>query len=191
MKKFLKKEVIIAFIIGIILASSIAVYAYSYMASDIDYTKPGTETAISVETALNELYAKESSPLTFGTTLYSNNNSDNVASKSTTLDNLSKGKYIVNVIRSVGSLTDISFNSANDITLTINCTNGTAQKIAGKNYLYSSSGYVNGLHTFVICQTTSYYVEISENNATISYSLSDTANSAISNIIALQAIPIN
>ena len=56
MKKILKKEVIIAFIIGIILASSIAVYAYSYMASDIDYTKPGTETAISVETALNELY---------------------------------------------------------------------------------------------------------------------------------------
>ena len=58
MKKVLKKEVIIAFIVGIILASSIAVYAYSYAAKDISYTKPGTDTAISVETALNDLYSK-------------------------------------------------------------------------------------------------------------------------------------
>ena len=51
-------KVIIGFIIGIILASSIAVYAYSYMASDIGYTKPETNTPISVETALNELYSE-------------------------------------------------------------------------------------------------------------------------------------
>ena len=60
MKKILKKEVIIAFIIGIILASSIAVYAYSYAAKDVSYTKPGTQTAISVEQALNDLYTKKS-----------------------------------------------------------------------------------------------------------------------------------
>lgn len=56
--KFLKNnlKVIIAFIVGIILASSITVYAYSYMASDIGYTKPGETQAISIETALNELY---------------------------------------------------------------------------------------------------------------------------------------
>lgn len=58
MKKIFKKEVIIAFIVGIILASSIAVYAYSYAAKDIGYTKPGTTTPISVETALNDLYNK-------------------------------------------------------------------------------------------------------------------------------------
>ena len=58
-KKIFKKEVIIAFIIGIILASSIAVYAYSYAAKDVSYTKPGTTTAINVETALNELYNKK------------------------------------------------------------------------------------------------------------------------------------
>jgi hypothetical protein len=58
MKKILKKEVIIAFIIGIILASSIAVYAYSYAAKDVSYTKPGTDTTIDVETALNDLYSK-------------------------------------------------------------------------------------------------------------------------------------
>lgn len=58
--KFLKNnfKLIIGFIVGVILASSITVYAYSYFARDISYTKPGTETAISVETALNDLYSK-------------------------------------------------------------------------------------------------------------------------------------
>ena len=53
------KGIIISFIIGVILASSIAVYAYSYYAKDIGYTKPGTNTEISVEAALNELYSSE------------------------------------------------------------------------------------------------------------------------------------
>lgn len=51
MKKILKKEVIIAFIIGIILASSIAVYAATINAKDVDYKDGKT-----VEYALNELY---------------------------------------------------------------------------------------------------------------------------------------
>ena len=58
--KFLKNnlKVIIGFIVGVVLASSITVYAYSYFAKDISYTKPGTNTPISVETALNDLYNK-------------------------------------------------------------------------------------------------------------------------------------
>ena len=57
--KFLKNNLkaIIAFILGVILASSITVYAYSYIASDVKYTKKdGTE--ISVADALNDLYHK-------------------------------------------------------------------------------------------------------------------------------------
>ena len=53
MKKILKKEVIIAFIVGVILASSIAVYA-SLNASDIEY-KNGKK----VSEALDELYNKK------------------------------------------------------------------------------------------------------------------------------------
>jgi len=49
---------IIGFIVGVILASGITVYAYSYYAKDISYTKPGTNAPISVEVALNELYSK-------------------------------------------------------------------------------------------------------------------------------------
>ena len=60
--KILKSNLkgIIGFIVGVILASGITVYAYSYFASDISYTKPGEEIAISVETALNDLYSKAS-----------------------------------------------------------------------------------------------------------------------------------
>ena len=56
--KFFKNnlKLIIGFIIGVIIASGITVYAYSYFASDVGYTKPETTTATSVETALNELY---------------------------------------------------------------------------------------------------------------------------------------
>lgn len=57
---FLKKNVklFLGFIIGLILASGVAVYAYSYYAKDISYTKPGANTEINVEVALNDLYSK-------------------------------------------------------------------------------------------------------------------------------------
>lgn len=55
--KFLKRnmKIIIGFILGVFLASSMTVYAYSFLAKDVKYTKKdGNE--INVETALNELY---------------------------------------------------------------------------------------------------------------------------------------
>lgn len=51
-------KLIIGIIIGILLATG-SVFAYSYFASDISYNKKtGTDTTISVETALNDLYSK-------------------------------------------------------------------------------------------------------------------------------------
>ena len=50
---------IIIGMIAIILSGGIGVYAGTeYFASDISYKKPGTNTEISVETALNDLYSK-------------------------------------------------------------------------------------------------------------------------------------
>ena len=46
-------KIIIGFIVGVILASSITVYAYNYLASDIKYTNNKT-----VADALNDLYNK-------------------------------------------------------------------------------------------------------------------------------------
>ena len=90
MKKIFKKEVIIAFIIGIILASSIAVYAYSYAAKDVSYTKPGTTTEINVETALNDLYNKKNN----ATLLWTNSNLSSFSGETIDLD-LSSYDYII------------------------------------------------------------------------------------------------
>ena len=55
-------KIIIAFMIGVILASSITVYATSYFAKDVKYTKKD-KTEISVENALNELYSESTKNL--------------------------------------------------------------------------------------------------------------------------------
>lgn len=54
MKKILKKEIIIAFIIGLLISSGITVYATSYLAGQVTYKEGKT-----VEQALNELYSKK------------------------------------------------------------------------------------------------------------------------------------
>ena len=76
--EFLKKNIrtIIGFVTGVILASSITVYAYSYLASDISYTKDGTK--VSVEEALNDLYANQNKSRILETGTY-------------TIDQISKG----------------------------------------------------------------------------------------------------
>ena len=51
-------KIIIAFMIGVILASSIAVYAATYYAKDISYTRQGTEVS-NVQEALNDLYTNK------------------------------------------------------------------------------------------------------------------------------------
>ena len=51
------KKLIIGFLFGIILASTLSVCAYSYLAENIGYTKDGTEIT-NVKQALNDLYSK-------------------------------------------------------------------------------------------------------------------------------------
>ena len=53
-----KKGIIISFIIGVIIASSITVCATSYLANQVSYTKLNETSQITVEDALNDLYAK-------------------------------------------------------------------------------------------------------------------------------------
>ena len=59
MMNFLKKNIklIIGIIIGVALTSG-SIFAYSYFANNIGYTKQGSEDEINVETALNDLYSK-------------------------------------------------------------------------------------------------------------------------------------
>ena len=82
--KFLKKNIkfIAIFVIGMIITSTVSVYAaYSYLAQDVSYTKSdGTE--ISVKEALDQLYAKnpesKPAPTTNYTGYYADVNDDGI-----------------------------------------------------------------------------------------------------------------
>ena len=56
---FIKKNIkcIIGILIGVFLAGG-SIFAYSYFANDISYTKQGSEDETTVEAALNDLYTK-------------------------------------------------------------------------------------------------------------------------------------
>lgn len=98
--KFFKRNVrtIIGFLVGVILASSITVYAYSYLASEVSYSKPGTNATISVSDALNDLYDKinikqenNKQQLSY-VGVYSGTNSENTKTTSVAVQNLTVGK---------------------------------------------------------------------------------------------------
>lgn len=132
--KFLKNNVklIIGFIVGVILASSISVYAYSYLASDVQYTNEK-----SVENALNDLYEKINEPLInkidFSTsrTYYMGNRKEG-QTKSITL---SKGNYIISVVNAHAWASGSTFNKNGVISSSasswITVTNGTCEFLTG------------------------------------------------------------
>ena len=86
-------QTIIAFITGAVLIGGISTYAaYNYYASQVSYTKPGTETKISVEEALNDLYSKSKSDKTL---LWTNPNPNSNFGETTLNLDLSRYKYII------------------------------------------------------------------------------------------------
>ena len=94
--RFLKNnfKLIIGFIIGVILTSGITVYAYSYFAKDISYTKPGEAIPISVETALNDLYNR-----THPVLLWTNNSPTSAFNPKTISLNLASYNYVLIISR--------------------------------------------------------------------------------------------
>lgn len=101
LKKIMKKDIIVAFIIGLIVASSITVYATNIIANQIAYTREGTQIN-NVEQALNDLYNKQ---LVF-------DDSDNVImANDVELTGLQPGKYYIIYLRdnSLPTFTGIEF----------------------------------------------------------------------------------
>ena len=126
--KFIKNnlKVIIGFIIGVILASSITVYAYSYLASDISYTRDGTNIK-SVEEALNELYRnkKETSDDTKSITANGEQELDKYYKK------LNVNVYTNDDLTYVGYYESETYKTAQVSTLTINNVEPGKYLIAG------------------------------------------------------------
>ena len=138
--KFLKNnfKVIVGFIIGVILASSIAVYAYSYFASDVKYTDTKT-----VEQALDELYANKKETSDMEKIINSNGKQTldkyykfinvNVLSESDELNTLTA--YAFGNVTSTSSTVNITQDQTAKFVCSIRATNG--------NQTYCNV-YVNG-----------------------------------------------
>ncbi|MBP3255124.1 MAG: hypothetical protein J6M60_01335 [Clostridia bacterium] len=145
---------IIGFILGIFLASSATVYAYSYLAENIGYTKTnqdGSKTNINVQSAINELY-----------TMQKNNKVEVVETGTYTSDTVSTEQYIQQIVNLQNTYTeddDVNFIITNIettgfITPYVDLLNsgnsGICQKVIGntaKFYLNNAAGNASGTIT--------------------------------------------
>lgn len=140
--KFIKKniKIIVGFIVGVILASGITVYAtYKYFATDVSYIKDGTE--ISVEDALNELYANLNLELEF---VISNSVTGTLTTNRTASVDLSSGNYIIFANEynagapTTGLNTSITLSSSDANTII----NMLSSKVSSYETAYSSSSNI-------------------------------------------------
>jgi len=114
-------KVIIGFLIGVILASGITVYATSYLAKDISYTKEGTNIK-SVEDALNDLYKKNQiTPINMNLNgIVMGTQVSRASYDALDIDNLNKYKKLtIQCDESVGTWIDANVYIDNQLVLTI------------------------------------------------------------------------
>lgn len=180
------KKIFLGITIGLLI-STVGVYAVNYLASDVTYKNT------TVESALNDLYSKISSTISFDNAIQSSSEGSRI-SKRTTSITLDKGKYIVSAVSNLSSFPSES-NSSNNTNKILNiiCDNtvcnyknlsnlqtistGTT-KIDTTSYV--SSNIVNSL----------YYVEITKDNTIVTSSLEVSASDKTTSSVILQAIPI-
>ena len=129
--------------------------------------------------------------LTFSTPQYNQSMGGNIASRTASL-NLTKGKYIVNLIRGVGSAATNKMNTSEEITLELTCNSCTKTRISGGSYVITGdTNFTTNAYLLGITQNTTYYVSINSNSDTLSYTATTEANTAIASTVAIQASKIN
>ena len=155
--EFLKKNIrtIIGFVIGVILASSITVYAYSYFANDIGYTKPGTNTPISVEAALNELYSNANiQPTLIYSDLPSVHNGDSV---NRTID-LEPGRYLL--------IISMANSEGFENTLDVQVTNASISNVLLNHHLIAGETNINLYHALLnVSGDEDVVISLTQNNS--------------------------
>ena len=136
--KIISKRDVFFLIIGIIIAGSIGVFAYSYKASDISYTPKDKDWNVkTVQEAITDLYENKTDP-TLVYSYYPESYNDYQLSKSV---NLESGKYllIINMSNSEG------FNNI----LNVNVENATVEKtLVNYNKIVGSTN-INVYHAII------------------------------------------
>ena len=195
MNKVLRSRIFI-FILGMFVMAGIGYSVYALNASQIEYNNTN------VESALDNIYSNLNSKIllsTFGTPKYAVSGGDQVSSRTVTLNNLAKGKYlIVKTISSAYASTanpdEISAELSLGGTGLLVCasSNCTSRVIGGYESRKQASTPITGSYkenNYVAYSL--IYVEIKENTDSISYTMSDATNNKAVRTIGLGAIPIN
>ena len=180
------KKNIVFFMLVAIIFTSIGVYAGTRIsAADIDYNDT------TVEAAINDLYSEAYKDISFGTALYSQNQGELLASRSTTLT-LNKGEYIMAVIWNKGYGTTGTDQLVNDQTINITCTNNCIkQKLSSKSYRSTARNTAySTYHLAGWVAINLYYVKVDSDISVITNQQTDTANAQIGQGVILHAVPI-
>ena len=185
---------IFGFIMGALLSGTI-VYAVNISSANVDYnnTNSGIE-ATTVEGALDELYQDASKKMamnTFGDALYTENYG-NLQPRNNQIT-LNKGKYLI--LESIGHSSFYS-NNVSDVRLNetnITCADCVVQKLSGKYYEIHAQNKYSGVNGYLTteCNTYLYYVDVLNDNVTISHSFGWGNYAHFPGYLYLQAIPIN
>lgn len=187
--KFIKNnlKVIIGFIMGIILASSITVYAYSYIASDVKYTDEK-----SVSDALNELYQKINNNLEFGEISFETYKGDR--KNITVTKKINSGKYLVAISRTLGGTDSTSFSdevdedNSSELICDKNC---NIKKLSNKQIYNTSSSKTNNRYTYYNNFLGLYEITVNEDDTTITYNYTISSASTYALGCILETIKLN
>ena len=192
---------IFIFVLGIVVAGSIGVYAGSRINADQITYLDKNNNEITVDTALNDLYDKADKNVTFGTVTQKSSQGIRTASRSSSLT-LNKGKYIVTYTMSYaannatsGGVTDAQdVNDEGGGTFTFTCNNGCVkQKLSRRRMAAAATTSVAGTSGFIQMYTAvaSYYVTVTNDNTIVSATLTHTENAKYPASTYINAVPIN
>lgn len=168
----------------------------------MDYTPKNNNWNVdNVESALNDLYTNRINQNSFGTTRYASSVGDRIGKRTTTLEGLSKGKYIISVVRGTNwhnyatdwptlATSDFDWGEAYD-NLSCNTSSNCTIKKLGKyvtrvrpSAMYSGYQHYSAFNSM-------YYLEVKNSSVDLSSYMDEGADSTAGTSIFIVAVPIN
>ena len=216
-------KLVIAFILGAVIFGCIGAYAATMIqSSDVLYNDTNVEaalnglyttqnTTVSTLTTANSTLTSQNESLTnqisslqaqlnakisatnFGTPTYTNSQGNQADTRVASI-NLTKGKYLVVMVRSWAGLTGSNLSETDENLKYVECSsnNCVVEAISGHKNQLSATTAVTG--SSKVLSSSIYaldYVEIKENNDTISYTWTCRSDVKTPQALHLTAIPIN
>lgn len=198
----MKKTIITVIITAVICINGTALAVSGINANQVSYTDINNQET-TVNLALDNLYNNLDSRIimnTFGEAQYATSYGDRIANRTATI-NLNKGKYLLIDTKAfdfyaTGTNYPSAYENANNSglnykNLSCSSSNCTINYLGGYYNRVRSSSSSNLGYQHVVGFTITYYVEIKENNDTISAYINDGVTTYNGEYETLIAIPIN